>query len=170
MTKLTEICLVLGSNLGDRKQNIETAIAKLTKQLQLKDVKKSDYLEHPALRKPKSPPEWNKDYLNIAIKGQVDLKNFSTSKILQIIHYIEEGLGRKRSGKNWQPREIDIDIACLSDHVIDNEQLTIPHQDLLNRDFFLKPMLQVIPNWQYPIADQYFGLTIAEIIKKRFSD
>lgn len=166
MTKLTEICLVLGSNLGDRKQNIETAILQLTNHLQLKNVRKSDYLENKALLKPNSPPQWNKDYLNIAIAGMVNLESFDAKKILQIIHIIEEDLGRQRQGKNWQPREIDIDIACISDHIIEDEELTIPHQDLLNRDFFLAPMSQVIPSWQYPIQNDFHDLTAKEIIAK----
>ena len=166
MEKLTEICLVLGSNLSNRKQNLETAILELTKQLELQNVKRSDFLENKALLKPDSPPEWNKDYLNIAIAGKLSLEKFDPEAILKIIHQIEEDLGRKRNGKNWQPREIDIDIACLSNHVIEDEQLTIPHQDLLDRDFFLTPMQQIIPDWQYPVQNSYFKLTIAEIIEK----
>lgn len=167
MKKLTEICLVLGSNLGNRKQNLETAILELTKQLELQNVKRSDFLENKALLKPNSPEDWNKDYLNIAIAGKVNLEKFNPEVILKIIHQIEEDLGRKRNGKNWQPREIDIDIACLSNHIIENDQLIIPHQDLLNRDFFLTPMRQVVPDWQYPIQNNYFKLTIAEIIEKK---
>lgn len=162
--KLQRICFILGSNLGNREKNLSAAIEMLEKAFNLKNIRESKLLENKALLKPNSPKSWDVDFLNIAISADIDINIFTIDQILTQIHRIEDLLGRKRQGKNWQPREIDIDIAAISDLVIDDDHIKIPHQELLNRHFFLSTMNQVEPNWRFPVTGEYLDKTISEIL------
>jgi 2-amino-4-hydroxy-6-hydroxymethyldihydropteridine diphosphokinase len=165
MTQIKRICLILGSNLGDRKSNINSAINLLQKKLELSNVKTSKFLENKALLKPDSPKHWDKDFLNLAISGDIDLKQLNIEEILNQIHIIEDSLGRKRQGKNWQPREIDIDIAAISEITLNQKNIQIPHKELLNRDFFLSTMQEVENEWRFPVKNDFYNLTLSEIIE-----
>ncbi len=140
---MTRIAFILGSNLGDRKSNLNNAIKSLGENLGLKQTKISSFLENKALLKPDAPKEWDKDFLNIAISGDIDLEKYPPQETLTIIHKIEEDLGRERDGLSWAPRTIDIDIAFIEDLIYDQDGLTIPHKELKNRDFFLTPLKEI---------------------------
>jgi 2-amino-4-hydroxy-6-hydroxymethyldihydropteridine diphosphokinase/dihydropteroate synthase len=99
-------------------------------------------LANPALIPENSPKNWNKEFFNIAFSGQVDLSKFHPIKILQIIKNIEAKIGRVDRGK-WSPREIDIDIAFIENIFFENENLSIPHKQLVNREFFIKPIMEI---------------------------
>ena len=140
---MKRIAFVLGSNLGDRKSTLDQAIEFLEENLELKQIKKSNLLENKALLKPNAPKEWDRDFLNIAISGDIDLEKFPPLKALKIIHEIEAKLGRKRDGSCWAPRTIDIDIAFIEGLVFDEGGLQIPHKEMKNRDFFMIPLLEI---------------------------
>ena len=97
---------------------------------------------NPALIPENSPKNWNKEFFNIACSGQVDLSKFPPIKILQIIKNIEAKIGRVDRGK-WSPREIDIDIAIIENIFLESEKLSIPHKQLINRDFFIRPIMEI---------------------------
>lgn len=140
---MKRVAFILGSNLGDRKSNLNKAIKSLENIFELKQTKVSDFLENKALLKPNSPKEWDKDFLNIAISGDIDLEKYPPQKILKTIHKIEKALDRKRDGSSWAPRTIDIDIAFIEDIIYDQNGLTIPHKELKNRDFFIIPLKEI---------------------------
>ncbi len=140
---MKRIAFVLGSNLGNKKSNLDQAIKFLEESLNLKQIKISDPLKNKALLKPNSPKEWDRDFLNIAISGDINLEKFPPLKILKIIHKIEAQLGRKRDGNSWAPRTIDIDIAFIEDLVFNENNLQIPHKELNNRDFFMIPLSEI---------------------------
>ena len=149
-TTIKKIIFGLGSNLGDKNFYLENAVAKLEKELFLTNLKKSKILKNPALLLPNSPKEWDQEFFNIALSADIDLDKFSPEKILEIVKKIEKDLGRKERDK-WAPREIDIDILTIENLQIRiGEKLIIPHQDLLNREFFLKTIKDVEPDWEYP--------------------
>ncbi len=132
-----KIILALGSNLGDRAKFLEEAIFELEKKLLLKNIKQSRIIENKAMLLPNSPKDWDIDFLNIVISGEIELSKFNPGQILQTIKKIEKNLGRKDRGK-WSPREIDIDILAIDDLQINiNDKLVIPHQGLFERDFFI---------------------------------
>ena len=108
----SKIIFGLGSNLGNRKLNLDLAVEKLKNNLALTNIKRSKIFENPALLLENSPLEWNIDFFNIALCADIDLTKFSPQKILEIIKKIEAELGRKASQK-WAPREIDIDILAI---------------------------------------------------------
>lgn len=166
---LTRIIFALGSNMGNRQANIDAACQYLMQELQLENVRKSTNFANKALLKDGAPLEWNLDFINAALSGDINLQKFPPQKILQIIKFIEEKLGRDISdeaAKLWAPRPIDIDILAIADLVTNENNLTIPHYALLERDFFLRQFCEIEPQWRYPIAGEFFGETISEIYRK----
>ena len=149
-TVTKKIIFGLGSNLGDKNFYLNEAVAKLEAELLLTNLKKSKILKNPALLLPNSPKEWDQEFFNIAVSADIDLEKFSPEKILEIVKKIEKYLGRQERDK-WAPREIDIDILTIENLRIKlGEKLIIPHHDLLNRDFFLKTIKDIEPDWEYP--------------------
>lgn len=145
MEKIEKIIFGLGSNLGDRQKFINLAIDEVQKLLNLKNIKKSTIIQNKALLLPNSPPEWNKDFLNIVFSGDINLVNFSYLEILEIVKKIEKKIGRKQR-KRWAPREIDIDILAIGkNQVIIDDILLIPHQGLFERDFFINGFREIEP-------------------------
>ena len=140
-----KILFGIGSNLGDKKLNILNAIDKLQNYLFLKNIKVSTIYKNPAMLPPLAPIEWNKEFYNIAISADIDLKIFDPLKILETIKKIEKELGRKDS-ERWAPREIDIDILLIDEIFFEEKNiLTIPHEGLLKRDFFYKTVGEIEP-------------------------
>ncbi len=139
------IYLGLGSNQGDRRQNLENAIAALEKAgFQLQRV--SPIVESPAMLPPDAESSWNKPYLNIVIAGCAD---WSPRTGLQIAKRIEAELGRG-SGPRWSPRPIDIDLLVWHDLQLDEDDLVIPHVGLPHRDFVISPLLSIASDLVIP--------------------
>lgn len=87
------------------------------------------------------------DFLN----GVIALDTLYTpEELLEKIHEIEKKRGRKRL-VHWGPRTLDLDILLYEDCVMDTEDLTIPHIDMANRDFVLKPLVQIAPYERHPV-------------------
>ncbi len=159
-----KIIFCLGSNLGNRRENLEKAVKLLNEKLFLKNLKISKILENKALLKENSPKEWDLDFFNIALSAEINLEKFVPLKILEIIKEIEKEIGRKQS-EIWAPREIDIDILAISDLVIKiDDKLQIPHKSILERDFFIKTTAEIEPDWKYPIQGKFFNKKISEFL------
>ena len=83
--------------------------------------------------------------------------------MLDRIHEIERSLGsslhRDEEG-NYIDRTVDIDIVAVDELIINTPTLQVPHQYLADRDFFLRPMMQLAPNWRHPIS----GLTAEQML------
>ncbi|MBQ3890292.1 MAG: 2-amino-4-hydroxy-6-hydroxymethyldihydropteridine diphosphokinase, partial [Lachnospiraceae bacterium] len=62
----------------------------------------------------------------------------------------------------WGPRTIDLDIIYFDDLVINTEKLTVPHIDMENREFVLKPLMEVDPYVRHPLT----GLRAEDMLKK----
>lgn len=163
---IKRIIFGLGSNLGDKKHNLNIAIEKLEKKLELQQLKISEIFQNKALLKPNSPKDWDLDFFNIAVSANIDINKYNAEEILKIIKIIESEMGRNHQ-QIWAPRQIDIDILAISDLVINIEnKLKIPHQELLNRDFFLKTFSEIEPDWTFPRDGKYKNVKIFKI----FSD
>lgn len=81
--------------------------------------------------------------------------------LLKKLNEIEARLGRERL-VHWGPRTIDLDIIYYDDYTCDSQKLTIPHADMHNRDFVLKPLMEVDPYIRHP----YTKLTAAQMLDK----
>lgn len=143
--------LGLGTNVGDKKKNLKEAIGKL--QEKISNIQVSKFYE---------TEPWgykNQDkFLNAAIRGTTFL---SPSDLLKLIKFIEKEVGRVERFK-WGPREIDIDILFYDDLIYKNNFLTIPHPFLQEREFVLKPLVDLDPNFVHPI----FKKTVRQLYEK----
>ena len=141
--QVKSIYLGIGSNLGNRKKNIEKAKFQLIKN-NIKILKSSNYYESlswPDSKKPK--------FLNIALEISTFLDPFTLLKICKII---EKKLGRKKSFKN-SPRECDIDILDYNNRKI-KEQIILPHPRMHKRNFVLFPLFEINKTWKHPLKKQ----------------
>ena len=86
-------------------------------------------------------------FLNCAVELDCLL---SPDKLLGKIHEIEDAAGRVRE-KRWADRTLDIDIVFFGNRVIAQEGLIVPHPDYMNRDFVLKPLAEIAPEWVCPL-------------------
>ena len=144
--------LSLGSNLGNRLENIQLAVSTVHSTIGTV-VKVSKIYETPAWGFESTP------FYNAVI---VVNSHLSASKILSRISKLEKQFGRKKSTKSgYEARIIDIDILSFNDEIIETENLIIPHKEIANRQFVLVPLLDVAPDWKHPILRQ----TVLELIQ-----
>ncbi|MFT5259086.1 MAG: 2-amino-4-hydroxy-6-hydroxymethyldihydropteridine diphosphokinase/dihydropteroate synthase [Saprospiraceae bacterium] len=135
------IYLGLGSNLGDRRQNLQQAIELLAvKGFTAKRC--SPIVESPAWLTPEADPKWNKPYLNLVLEGQSET---TPQALLKLIKEIEQQLGRNLNNPRWSPRPIDIDILVWEDLTLNTENLTIPHMAATQRPFVITPLVHLNP-------------------------
>lgn len=131
------VYLSIGSNMGDREKYLRDGIAFLKKDQCVRILKESSLIE----TKPYGKTDQD-DFLNGAVKLETIL---TPHELLDLIHRAEEDANRVRK-EHWGPRTLDLDILLYDDLEMDEEDLTIPHPDMLNRDFVLDPLRQIAPN------------------------
>ena len=140
------VFLGMGSNLGDRLKFLDTAIEKLDaiSGNQLKKV--SLIIENPPLA---GGPEQG-PFLDLVVELETELKP------LELLHHIQkiETDGGRQRGVFWGPRTIDIDILFYEDEIINSPQLKIPHPEMYNRYFVIKPLLELSPLKVDPINNK----------------
>lgn len=147
------VYLSVGSNMGDKEKNLNSAIALLKEDEQCRVMKVSPFI----ITAPVGGVEQD-DFLN----GALELKTLLTpEELLEFIGKIETKLERVRT-IHWGPRTIDLDILYYDSEVIRTEQLTIPHPEIQNREFVLKPMCDIAPNLKHPV----YGKTIYQLYQE----
>jgi 2-amino-4-hydroxy-6-hydroxymethyldihydropteridine diphosphokinase len=129
----------LGSNLENRKLNLDIAVTKLEEVL--RNLIVSKYIETKAVGGPVQP-----DFLNSVAIGESELE---PEDLLNRLLAIEDEMGRVREVK-WGPRIIDLDLIVYGDHVIDSQNLKLPHPLASSRDFVLTPWLSIDPDGVIP--------------------
>lgn len=129
----------LGTNQGNLVANLRTAIEKLSSNGTIVD--KSHIYETEAWGKQDQPNFYN---MAVAYKTKLD-----PHALLKFITEIEDEMGRVRSEK-WGERIIDLDIITYDDKVICDENLTIPHKHMAERNFVLVPMIEIAGEWMHP--------------------
>lgn len=134
------VYLGLGSNLGNRMENLRTAIELLQELDVFKVCRSSHVIETAAILLEGSPAEWDLPHLNMVISGTTQL---SPQDLLSRIKYIEKKMGRDLSAAKWSPRIIDIDILSYYGQKIDEEFLKIPHPEIKNRDFLKYSLAEI---------------------------
>ncbi len=145
---MTEIILGLGSNLGNREENLRQAIELVEASL-LDGIIQSHIYKSPPLLPKDAPAEWNHEFYNIVIAGNLKTSKVTPIEFLEEIKKYETKLGREPS-EHWAPRVIDIDILAWGNEVIDRPTLKIPHTEMLKRDFVMKPLQEIRPGWRHP--------------------
>lgn len=143
------VYLALGSNLGNREENLKQAIASLQPQM---DVKAKSHIYE-------TPPWGYEDqqrFLNQVVKTQTYLQ---PEQLLKHIKRLEVALGRKATFRNG-PREIDIDILMYDDVVLNTSTLILPHPHMHERGFVLLPMMDIAPDLIHPLT----GKSVREML------
>jgi 2-amino-4-hydroxy-6-hydroxymethyldihydropteridine diphosphokinase len=132
-----QVCyLGIGSNLGNKKRNIESAIARIAKLRRTRLLKSSKIFRTKAVGGPFGQPS----FLNAAVKIKTGL---SPLRLLSSLKKIEKELGRRRTIR-YGPRTIDLDILLYGNEIIKSRKLKIPHPRMFEREFVLKPLREIL--------------------------
>jgi 2-amino-4-hydroxy-6-hydroxymethyldihydropteridine diphosphokinase len=150
---LTVAYLGLGSNIGNREANIQQALDQL-QTANLRMLRLSSLYETEPMGF--HDQAW---FLNQVAEFATELPPL---ELLQRIHEIETGLGRKREVRNG-PRTIDIDILLYGNASIKTPELTIPHPRYRERRFVLEPLLEIGPMLKDPETGQPLSAILAAI-------
>ena len=136
----------VGSNLGDRLQQLERAAQALRRGCPGDSFRASPVYQTPALVPVGAPQSWRLPFLNAVIEIEF---SGSSAELLQTLKKIEADLGRVQAEK-WAPREIDLDILLFGPELINENNLQVPHPGLCERAFVLDPLKDLAPTLCLP--------------------
>ncbi|MDD7793041.1 2-amino-4-hydroxy-6-hydroxymethyldihydropteridine diphosphokinase [Clostridium sp. 'White wine YQ'] len=143
--KRSRAVLSLGSNLGDKEENLKKAIEIIDEHDLCKVLKTSSFI--------KTEP-WGyteqEEFLNCAIEIETML---SPSELMDFLLHIEQKLKRERVIK-WGPRTLDIDIIFMDEIVSNDEHVILPHPRMHQRLFVLEPVNEICPFYLHPLMNK----------------
>ena len=134
---LTTAYLALGSNLGERLQQMRTALQLLDAAQDLSVLQASSVYQNRAIGMGDADP-----FLNAVIRVSTSR---SAEALLDLCLLVENQLGRVRTG-SWSPRTIDVDVLIYGEAKIESERLQLPHPRIMERDFVLQPLADIAPD------------------------
>lgn len=140
-----QVYLSIGSNIGDRKAQLQQAIAALQADSAIDVVRVSSIYETAPVG-----GVVQDDFYNCAVYLETSL---SATELLQRIQQIEQNQKRRRL-IHWGPRTIDLDILWYDDAVIQTADLTIPHPEIAKRAFVLVPLQEITTGQQQKRVEQ----------------
>lgn len=151
---MERVTILLGSNQGNREEFLRQAIEYISTEVgniySLSNVYQSEAVGYRS----------ENQYLNQALTVDTEL---APQELLTCTQAIEAKLHRVRSiTERYTDRTIDIDILFYGNIVIDTPRLTIPHPEIANREFVIRPLMDIIPTYEHPVI----GESIEEIAKK----
>ena len=146
------IYLSLGSNLGDKKQNLLQARELIEKQagslLKVSKIYQSEAWGYSS----------SNDFYNCCLSG---LTHMEPLELLEILMKIETSLGRIRKGGGYSDRLIDIDLLFYGDIILEHPRLILPHPAIATRRFVLLPLTEIAAELVHPVS----GLSIKEMLE-----
>jgi 2-amino-4-hydroxy-6-hydroxymethyldihydropteridine diphosphokinase len=149
---MVEVYLALGTNLGDRAQNLEAAISGLSDFVDVKKVSPTYETE----------PKYVEDqpqFFNLVVAGRTEL---AAMDLLERLKALETSLGRTPS-ERFGPRLIDLDIIFYGEAQIDLPDLTVPHPGLAERAFVLRPLADIAPTKLHPASGKTVKAMLHEL-------
>lgn len=146
--------IALGSNMGDSKGHLDGAVKELDADKCCRVKKVSEFI----VTEPVGDVEQD-DFLN----GCLELETLYTPyELLDFLHKIEQAHNRKRI-VHWGPRTLDLDIILYDDVVMYEDDLIIPHIEMENREFVLKPLCEIAPYIKNPVNGKSIKQLLSEI-------
>ena len=146
--------VAFGSNLGDKKKFLDDGIQRLRTTPSCEVEAVSEYL----VTEPYGGVEQD-EFLN----GVLKLRTLLTpEELLDRLHELEAAANRERI-IHWGPRTLDLDILFYDNEIIDTPDLHIPHIDMENRDFVLKPMDEIAPYYRHPVLNKTIHQLLNEL-------
>lgn len=150
---MNRVYIAFGSNIGDRYKAAEDAF-KLIEENGIKILQKSKIYETEPYGYLDQPP-----FINGVLLAETE---HSCREVLKRLLAIELDLGRVRKFK-WGPRIIDLDIIFFNDEIYDEPDLKVPHPDMQNRAFVLKPLNDISPDYIHPILKKSVAIMLEEL-------
>ena len=151
------VYVAFGSNLGDKKKFLDDGIQGLRTTPSCEVEAVSEYL----VTEPYGGVEQD-EFLN----GVLKLRTLLTpEELLDRLHELEAAANRERI-IHWGPRTLDLDILFYDNEIIDTPDLHIPHIDMENRDFVLKPMDEIAPYYRHPVLNKTIHQLLNELLAK----
>lgn len=146
-----QVYVAFGSNMGNREAHIERGLALLNSYEGVIVEKASDII----CTTPYGGIE-QEEFLN----GVASVKTYlSPWELLDVLHEVEASEKRERT-LHWGPRTLDLDIIFFDNLILDEDELCIPHIDMQNREFVLKPMMELAPYKRHPVT----GKSVQEML------
>jgi 2-amino-4-hydroxy-6-hydroxymethyldihydropteridine diphosphokinase len=138
----TRAYIGLGSNLGDRLDNLKRAVELMLEKglavMEASSVYETD---------PVGPPQ--PDFLNAAVAVDCDLP---PAELVAVLKQVESEIGREQS-ERWGPRVIDLDLLLYGEESVSEPGVTVPHAELTNRAFALVPILEIDNDVELPSGE-----------------
>lgn len=148
---MNRVYISYGSNMGDRYANIDTAL-NMIKSSGFNIIKNSKLYKTDPYGFTDQP-----EFVNGAAEIETDM---DCRSVLYKLLDIESKMGRVRKFK-WGPRVIDLDIIFFNNQIINEKDLVVPHPDMQNRFFVLKPLYEIAPDFIHPVLN----ISISEMLK-----
>ena len=153
-TESVTVYLSLGSNMGDRQENLDKALEFLSQRLRMGKI--SSIYDTEPLGDTEQPR-----FLNLVCQAYTRLE---PAALLALAKGIESKLGR--TGKSGSPRPIDIDIILYGDRVVETPELVVPHSRMTERAFVLIPLAEIAPDIVHPVSDKT-AKELAESVREK---
>lgn len=149
--------VALGTNLGDLKANLDEALRRL-RDKGLEITKVSSYIDTDPYGVTDQPR-----FLNAVCEVKTEL---APQQLLDMLLATELEMGRVRL-RHWGERIIDLDVIFYGGEVIATDTLVVPHPDMQNRDFVLRPLAEIAPHKQHPVLHKTIAQLWQEYLGKK---